>query len=175
MKVKIQPGEQFRLLGASCFLNDWRNFHRHLIESPNKGHNKQILYLNMFVFNILHQKVHLKLMSYSLSIHNLLNIQENIGFVQFIEIQPFNISKTIMKQLQYNTKVHNDQIPFLSGWTSKHQQQWVSLSRARMSKGVCFSSGFGRHILKGSHQCVKLSGTDVVKQMWIDKCNTIRS
>ncbi|CAC5391848.1 unnamed protein product [Mytilus coruscus] len=37
------------------------------------------------------------------------------------------------------------------------------------------ANGLERHILKGSHQYVKPAGTDVVKQMWVDKCNNIGS
>ncbi|CAC5406355.1 unnamed protein product [Mytilus coruscus] len=37
------------------------------------------------------------------------------------------------------------------------------------------ANGLERHILKGSNQYVKPAGTDVVKQMWVDKCNNIGS
>ncbi|VDI59374.1 Hypothetical predicted protein [Mytilus galloprovincialis] len=37
------------------------------------------------------------------------------------------------------------------------------------------ANGLERHILNGSHEYVKPAGTDVVKQMWVDKCNNIGS
>ncbi|CAC5412491.1 unnamed protein product [Mytilus coruscus] len=61
------------------------------------------------------------------------------------------------------------------GGHRSYELHWICLSGAWMPKGVCLANGLERHILKGSHQYVKPAGTDVVKQMWVDKCNNIGS